>query len=227
MDPQKLITLLAFSPSLILLFFLILAQRANGRLRRKLEHYRDQARVDSVTGLVNRRRFDELLPLLIERANRGRPQHIGIVRVDINHFKGVNDRYGHEVGDMVLEATSRCLERCVRPTDIVSRWGGDEFAVICLGVESERLEQIGYEMDTAVRRLQIELEDGRVVRWSASFGVISRSGPGLVADILMRWADRRLYRAKELRGSGRHTVVVSERRQAPVLPPGTPPDPAA
>ncbi len=157
----------------------------------------DLAARDPLTGLYNRRKLDENFRLEVERAGRyGRP--FSAILFDIDHFKTVNDRYGHSAGDDVLVQMSAWLQAALRTTDIPGRWGGDEFLVLC--------PETG--LDTALQladRLRHDYEGydfPGAVRLTASFGVAAHRSGRTDSDILQS-ADAALYRAKQ---GGRNRV---------------------
>lgn len=152
---------------------------------------------DPLTGLANRLRLDDLLANE-QAAGEARGTRFSVILIDIDKFKSVNDTYGHQVGDVVLVRISRLLEQHVRVRDVVGRWGGEEFLVICpdadaeeAGVIAERLRQAMAECDIAVTGPK-----------TGSFGV-STYVPGDSIQSMIARADTALYRAKE---SGRNRV---------------------
>lgn len=163
---------------------------------------RELAVVDELTGLRNRRFFDRTLQYEVDRMRRY-DRHLSIVLLDVDHFKSVNDRFGHPVGDEVLKAVARCLERGVRKSDLAARYGGEEFALVlpetgCAGAlhVAERIRE------------SIEVMDLSGLKVTASFGVATVDGtwPGDLPGIV-RAADQALYRAKH---TGRNRVVTVE-----------------
>lgn len=152
------------------------------------------ALTDALTGLGNRRHFDERLRGELDRAELGaRP--LSLVLIDLNDFKSVNDRFGHEAGDDLLQAVAACL----RQGGEAFRFGGDEFALLLGG----RSRQEAGEIVAAVRERFACIEiDGSPVR--AAFGVATYHPAGAVTrDDLVRTADRALYREKERRADSR------------------------
>ena len=171
-------------------------------LRRTLGEAVHQATHDPLTGLVNR---TQIMDGLAERLARpgGGGEGTGVLFVDLDRFKLVNDSLGHEVGDQVLVTTAMRLQACVRPGDLVGRLAGDEFVVICEGMHAEedalRLsERICRELAAPLRVRDRDL----VV--TASVGV-ARATDGITADQLLRDADVAMYRAKQ-RGRARTEV---------------------
>lgn len=166
------------------------------------------ARTDFLTGLLNRRAFMERLDSEISRAAReGRP--IGIILTDIDHFKRVNDTWGHEAGDRVLKNFSDALERNCRKYDFVGRHGGEEF-IICLPESSkEQTIQIAERIRAFVQEMETSLgEEKAALKITASFGAtILYPKRGDSADSAIIRADHALYDAKT---SGRNRVCSKE-----------------
>lgn len=157
---------------------------------------------DPVTGLLNRRGVDQSLARLIALVRHDPKVVIGLLQIDLDHFKTVNDTLGHEAGDRVLREVSRVLERNVRRTDIVGRLGGDEFVVLLPGIESAAMAlEIAENIIAGVNR-PIEIGEGRIARVGASIGIaITSRFPESAADLLRR-ADEAMYSAKQA-GRGR------------------------
>lgn len=160
---------------------------------------RDLARMDGLTGLLNRRSFDELLPTEFERAERAHGP-VGLVMLDIDHFKLINDTYGHQVGDEVLRAVGRALRANTRGLDGAARYGGEEFAIVVPGADTTEVEMFGERL----RRSLIVADTA--VDVTVSVGVASAPGWPHDPDELIRRADAALYEAK---ASGRNRVRVA------------------
>jgi diguanylate cyclase (GGDEF)-like protein len=154
------------------------------------------ALVDAVTKLPNRLVFHQRLTEELERAQRI-GHSIGVILVDVDHFKQINDEFGHASGDVVLQAVAKCLQTTMRSYDHVARFGGDEFSVICSGCRPG-------EIDLPLERLQRAVEELRRTRSSVferitiSVGAAVAHHPGVVVkpQELMDAADQCLYRAK-------------------------------
>ena len=171
------------------------------RNRQLLEAYRtiqELALKDPLTGVANRRAFNERLRFEAERGVRMKSPLV-LVMLDLDHFKRVNDDYGHETGDEVLVAVTAALMKSVRPYDLVARVGGEEIALLLPGTDLDK----GVEIAERLRREVAELAiDGYRERITASFGV-ALLPPGSNPDSLMSRADAALYRAKD---GGRNRV---------------------
>ncbi|HEY5300217.1 MAG TPA: GGDEF domain-containing protein, partial [Acetobacteraceae bacterium] len=167
-----------------------------------------QARTDPLTGLLNRRAFLEELPRHIDRLERdGMPGTL--MFADLDNFKSVNDRLGHDVGDQMLCAAADLLRRTFRPTDLVARLGGDEFAIWLNGADhmtaAERAERLRVEGP----RLFAELtDDASPVGFSIGIAP-RRSGGGEEIDAVMRRADLAMYEVKRS-GRGHWRVSLEE-----------------
>jgi diguanylate cyclase (GGDEF)-like protein len=153
-----------------------------------------QAITDELTDLANRRRFMETLETERRRAERfGEP--LALVFADLDDFKRVNDRHGHQVGDDVLRAFADVLRRRVRVIDVAARLGGEEFAILLVGTDLHGAHALAESLREAVSALEIRAGRGAFVRITASFGVTAHSR-GQSSDALLEAADLALYRAK-------------------------------
>lgn len=157
-------------------------------------------RTDRLTGLANRRRLEESLQTEVLRARRY-GKLFSVIMLDIDHFKAINDRFGHQVGDNVLIAIAGLLTRTARETDVVGRWGGEEFLLVCPETELQVVAALA-------ERLRVEFtgtDFPLVGPVTSSFGVaMFRQGDSVTS--LVQRADEVLYRAK---GKGRNRVEVA------------------
>jgi len=155
---------------------------------------------DTLTQLHNRLKLDETLDREIERASRY--QHpLSIILFDIDHFKKVNDTYGHQVGDYVLVQIAKIIKSIVRTTDVAGRWGGEEFLVVCTDTSLQGAIELAGRLRTAIEEYPFEV----VGRVTSSFGVAAFK-PGMKESTLLAQADEALYRAK---GEGRNRVAIA------------------
>lgn len=163
------------------------------------------AMTDGLTQLYNRRHFDEVLYREIKRFNRRKYLSLSLVMVDIDHFKDLNDTYGHLVGDSVLRELARLLKEEVRETDTVARYGGEEFVIV---MPDTHLDGAGHKAEVLRRKIEMsEIPGPRgPIRITISIGVAGYTA-GFPHD-LVHAADRALYQAKE---AGRNTVVLLQR----------------
>lgn len=174
-------------------------------LERRLD---ELTRLDSLTRLPNRRAFMERAAEEIARARRyGRP--LSLVALDVDHFKTINDTFGHEGGDRTLLALAKALQSCSRQTDLPARIGGEEFMVLLPDTAAEGARVFAERIRVALAELSVEASDQRRIRFTASLGVSTFDGTKDLTDVL-RQADEALYRAKR---EGRDRVVVAT--QAP------------
>jgi len=159
---------------------------------------------DGLTGLYNRKFLDEHLSKLIPQALRENIP-IGVLMLDMDHFKAVNDEYGHDVGDIVLKELGRILNENVRESDIVVRYGGEEFVVLLVGVNSEQAAlDVANKLRQQVSQNEINVYAGNTLRKTISIGLSMFPVDSNNFDIVMKNADIALYDAKS---SGRDKVV--------------------
>jgi diguanylate cyclase (GGDEF)-like protein len=180
------------------------AVEASAALARAYSHRDAEARAatDALTGLPNRRYFDEFVGLLAQRRRAG--DAVGILMVDIDRFKALNDRHGHATGDAVLRAVARAIVGAVREDDVPARFGGEEFVVLLRNPAAGVAVDVGERIRGAVRGL--DLRRLGVQRVSVSIGVAVAGGPDEPIEDLIEMADRALYRAKR---AGRDRVVAA------------------
>lgn len=171
------------------------------RVASLLERLGEAAATDPLTGLLNRRGFGTQFELELERAERsGEP--FGVIVGDLDHFKSINDRFGHQVGDDVLEAIAAVLKGSARRIDTVARIGGEEFALLLPSTDAQGAYMLAEKLRITVR------ETPRARGLTLSFGVTSYPADGRSVETLLRHADESLYAAKTL-GRDR-TVIYSE-----------------
>ena len=161
---------------------------------------------DPLTGIANRRRFDELLERLLVDAHRTRTP-LSIALMDLDHFKTVNDVYGHPEGDRVLRMSVERWQGAVRAVDVLARLGGEEFAVVIPAADAARAKEVAERLRLRLVQKPFPVRRGTVqLPITVSIGVaVSARGAGTPASLLSR-ADSALYRAKR---EGRNRVVVS------------------
>jgi diguanylate cyclase (GGDEF)-like protein len=156
--------------------------------------------------LYNRHRMESALKGEYERASRLNSS-LSIIFADFDHFKRINDTYGHQAGDAVLIAASQIIQGEVRNSDIVARFGGEEFVVIMPGVDSRGLRMVSERIRARIEEHPFALPDGQTLRCTISLGGATYSESNMYedADALLNAADKCVYSAKR---SGRNKVVV-------------------
>jgi diguanylate cyclase len=160
---------------------------------------------DAVTGLSNRVMFDHRLDHGLIQARRLR-WGFAVLFIDIDKFKSINDTHGHDMGDKVLRTVASRLRASVRGEDTVSRWGGDEFACILLNIKQEA--DVARIAEKLVARIAEDCDlDGTVLSIGASIGVAVFPEDGETAEMLVKNADRAMYRAKD---TGKTVVLFRE-----------------
>jgi diguanylate cyclase (GGDEF)-like protein len=177
---------------------------ANIRLRESL---RQQSIRDSLTGLYNRRYLEETLEREFARARRLN-QPVSLIMFDVDHFKRINDLYGHEAGDLALQAISRQLEKSVRAEDIVCRFGGEEFTAVLPGLPLDKTLQRATIILEAVRNLELVFNVTLLQTLTMSAGVASFPVHGLTPADVLQAADQALFRAKQ---EGRDQALAADR----------------
>ncbi len=165
------------------------------------EELRERANKDLLTMLPNRSAVSTALEQELSRCHRDR-RTVGVILLDIDHFKKINDTYGHFAGDAVLRETAARLRHNMRPYDQIGRYGGEEFLVVLPNCD---LHQAAQQAERMRLRLSTDsmVVDGSELRVSASFGVTVSDGSERSPDVFVRVADEALYRAK---GGGRNCV---------------------
>jgi diguanylate cyclase (GGDEF)-like protein len=167
-----------------------------------------QAVTDELTGLFNHRRFQEVMAAEVERARRYDAE-MGLIMLDIDNFKRVNDTYGHMQGDMVLREVARVLRQSAREIDEPARYGGEEMAVALPQTDLDGAYRFAERVRQRIEALELPLLDGDgILRVTASFGAASlSSAPQSDKEGLVAAADAALYRAKR---SGKNRTVKAE-----------------
>jgi diguanylate cyclase (GGDEF)-like protein len=161
-----------------------------------------RATLDALTGLPNRRYFDEYVALLSRR--RRAEDRVGVLMIDLDHFKLLNDTYGHTTGDHVLQAVARAIATTVRDHDVPARFGGEEFAVLLKNPSPEIAVEVGERIRRAIGAL--DLQSLGVPPVSVSIGVAVAETPDRPLGAVLEEADQALYRAKR---AGRDRVVAA------------------
>ncbi len=171
-------------------------------LKEQLER---QAREDYLTGLANRRHFMGQGQVELSRAQRY-GEALSLLMLDIDHFKEINDTYGHKVGDIVLQRLSAVMRETLRTIDIVGRLGGEEFAILLPETDLQSAAEIAERLRETIFHTEVVLDGGMPLHFTASIGVTTLQEKGTNLDILLNQADKALYQAKE---GGRNRVCVA------------------
>lgn len=166
------------------------------------------AQTDPLTGLANRRHFMAQAEEELSRTHRyGGP--LSVLMVDIDHFKRVNDTYGHKTGDLVLQRFADLSRHMLRDIDTIGRIGGEEFAILLPETDGSRGREVAERLRSALAEAELPVEQGLPLRFTASIGIASLAGPGVNIDTLLNQADQALYEAKH---AGRNRVRAYEGR---------------
>jgi two-component system cell cycle response regulator len=176
-------------------------KRYSDHLRNRLEESIEAAMIDSLTGLHNRRYMESHLATLVDEAQRAaRP--LSVLLADIDHFKRVNDTYGHDVGDLVLKEFSTRFRRNTRGIDLACRFGGEEFIVIMPDTSMVRAYQVGERLRVSIAADAFQIGPGLGIHLTASVGIATLECPEDTPETVFRRADNALFAAKR-RGRNR------------------------
>ena len=159
---------------------------------------------DHLTGISNRRAFFEVATVEFERWKK-RPRPLSLLTIDADHFKKVNDTYGHPTGDEVLKHLSKVLQDCVRTMDLVARLGGEEFGALLPSTDLEGAVKIAERIRTTIADAELKI-DGHVIRYTVSIGVSAVDEHVTGVDMLLKLADDALYVSKH---QGRNRVTTA------------------
>lgn len=184
------------------------AQKLSEQLRLANNKLLDEARSDALTGLPNRRQFEEFLQKEIERTARYN-HPIALLFIDIDDFKSLNDRYGHLEGDSVLKQLAEILRQNVRRSDMMARWGGEEFIAALVETDGAGAQKVAERIRRSIENARIHLDNGVMsLNLTASVGVAVCESPGklITVNTLIRKADQAMYEAKHL---GKNRVYAS------------------
>ena len=202
------------------------AAEARGELAaktREVERLRRLSITDEATGVLNRRGFDQALARAVARLNRTGETGLLLV-IDLNDFKAINDRHGHQAGDLVLASVATLLSRHTRATDAVARLGGDEFAVILGGADPIDGRVKATRLEAYLNALVVPWQGERIAV-SASVGAVDYGEADEPADVVHR-ADLDMYEQKRLvasrtpQGANRQAVTDPDRRSEMIMLPG-------
>lgn len=173
---------------------------ANARTHQRLE---EEAITDELTGVPNRRAATERMWEELSRSKRtGEP--LAVLMLDLDHFKNVNDRYGHAVGDAVLRATAARMRGAVREYDVLCRMGGEEFVILAPRTDLAQAVSLGERVRQVVAESPLLTVEGEPVRVTVSGGAAVSCGADAIVDAILARADRALYQAK---ADGRNRIL--------------------
>jgi diguanylate cyclase (GGDEF)-like protein len=170
--------------------------------KRLMESLRDSTLLDPMTGLHNRRFLEEYVETLVASVQR-KQSHVAILMLDLDYFKMVNDTYGHDAGDAVLKALSNLLKHSVRASDMIIRYGGEEFLIILTDSSGEMADRVAENIRVAVESLKVPVA-GIVLQKTISIGVSDFPSDSETFWQAVKFADVALYQAKD---RGRNRVI--------------------
>lgn len=177
------------------------------------ETLRQQSTTDALTGLYNRRFFNDAFNRELLRAQRNETA-CSVVMIDLDHFKRVNDTYGHDAGDLVLKAAAQKIVGRVRASDLVCRYGGEELVLLLPDCTADAAATCAENIRRSFAEISINHLGQNISNVTASFGVASSPGHGQQGEELLKAADRALYAAKN---AGRNRVVLAEALEKKVV----------
>ena len=191
-------------------------------LNESVARLEELAQIDFLTGLLNRRAFMALANREVANSIRHK-QPLSLMLFDIDHFKRINDRYGHGTGDRVLTEVAKAVSKTCRESDLICRWGGEEFVVLLQSATPGEAKLLAARMRETIQSLSLKSEDGDTIAATASFGFISYDGyqetselnkpenADRLLELLLNKADGAMYHTKN---RGRNDITVSEIRSA-------------
>lgn len=184
-------------------------KRAYAKLQKAYQKLRIMAVTDALTGILNRRALFERIGIEVNKACR-EESGLCLIMLDIDHFKELNDQYGHLIGDEILTEVAKRLKSQIRPYDLLGRYGGEEFLIAILGASEEVGESIAERLRASISENEFVIDDKRI-KITVSLGLVyaKMARDDKVDEIfenLLRAADQALYKAKEM---GRNKVVNS------------------
>jgi diguanylate cyclase (GGDEF)-like protein len=183
------------------------AQEAIGSLEAKTRHLEQEVQRDGLTGLHNRAYFDQVFAELVMDARR-KASPLSLIFFDIDHFKHVNDNYGHQAGDKVLAGVAKVLGGRMRPSDITARYGGEEFVLLLPDTDAPGAAVVAERLRRRLAEAIHDIGNGSVLRITASAGHATlQPGSQATGETLLANVDAALYAAKR---GGRNRVVAGQ-----------------
>ncbi len=205
-DPEELLARLAVGSRIV---------RLETSLRAAYDQLYLKATHDELTSLLNRRTLYEQVSAAYT-SEESSEQSLGVLLLDIDHFKAINDQYGHPVGDLALQHFASLLNTQRRDTDLAARWGGEEFVLVLRDVAPADAEQVAERIRATVAAMPLVLPDGQLLVMTVSIGVtVMLPGESLSFDALLHRADQALYAAKH---GGRNQVYSTSLAKLVPLP---------
>ena len=168
---------------------------------------------DPLTGTANRRHFDSILDRELDRVARSGDVAL-LLMIDIDHFKLINDRYGHNIGDLVLQQVAGALAQCVRPMDTLARYGGEEFAIILPACQTAYGQNVADRVRKSVETLRIQPSPGKEIGVTVSIGgAYALQWIRSTRKLWIERADQQLYHAKS---AGRNRIAIEQQPDSTV-----------
>lgn len=164
------------------------------KVKRMQVSFRKLAETDALTGISNRHHFTRRAAAVLEQCRKAN-QQVGLVMLDLDHFKTINDRFGHATGDWALKAVAQACQQACRREDLLGRLGGEEFALLLVGYDAEASAALAEQCRQRISAIDT-LPSGHRFRITASFGVAGSRNCGHSFDELMARADDALYASK-------------------------------
>jgi diguanylate cyclase len=185
---------------------LVVARYHMDEQARELDRTREEARTDALSGIENRKSFDETLDFLLRNFKRNGSQ-FSMILCDIDHFKWINDTHGHTAGDLVVSRVGALLKQCLRAGDYVARYGGDEFVLLLPGTSLETAQTVADRIRMEVEWHNFDVGIGRQrVAITFSIGVAAARDRD-TAEALIQRVDRALYQSKEAGRNQTHSFL--------------------
>ncbi|HEY4714109.1 MAG TPA: GGDEF domain-containing protein, partial [Aquirhabdus sp.] len=172
--------------------------------REREEKIRHMSRTDALTGIHNRMSILSILDNEVARAERTKSA-LSMVILDLDHFKKVNDVWGHPTGDLVLKTATKVLKHNIREIDALGRYGGEEFVIVLPGADQLEAQKIIERCRIKLSEAEIFSDNNTMIKVTASFGLVSVNGHAVEAHSLIKTADEALYLAKH---SGRNRIEI-------------------
>jgi diguanylate cyclase (GGDEF)-like protein len=194
--------------SISLLLQVVITRAERGRRIREMVHK------DGLTGLLNHATLMEELQNAVEYAQRNE-EEFAFLMIDVDHFKRVNDRYGHLVGDQVLLHVAHVFQSVARASDLIGRYGGEEFGMVLRRSDRDGAEMVARKLQAALRERPAATKNGETISVEVSIGIAVYPSDGSTASMLAHSADVALYQAKT---SGRNRVAHASRARGATAP---------